>query len=163
MKNSNKEENYLTLEGYQALLSELEKLEKVRRKEVARRIRDAIDFGDLSENSEYADAKEEQAFVEGRIAEIKVAISRVKIIDSASGASGEVSLGKEVELEKLDTAEKCTFRIVGSEEADPARGKISFKSPVGEALLGRRVGEEVLVNTPSGEVRYRVLAIKVVE
>ncbi len=163
MENSNREENYLTLEGYQALLSELEELEKVRRKEVARRIKEAVGFGDLSENSEYTDAKEEQAFIEGRIAEIKAAISRVKIIDSASGASDEVALGREVELEKLDTREKCSFRIVGSEESDPSRGKISFKSPVGKALLGRKVGEEVLVNTPAGEVRYRILAIKVVD
>lgn len=163
MENSNREENYLTLEGYQALLSELEELENVRRKEVARRIKEAVAFGDLSENSEYTDAKEEQAFIEGRIAEIRAAISRVKIIDGASGASDEVALGREVELEKLDTGERCSFRIVGSEESDPSKGKISFKSPVGEALLGRRVGEEVVVCTPGGKVRYRILAVRVVE
>lgn len=163
MENRGNEENYLTLEGYEALLSELEELEKVRRKEVARRIREAVDFGDLSENSEYTDAKEEQAFIEGRIAELKAVLSKVKIIDATSGAKDEVALGREVELEKMDTKEKCAFRIVGSEESDPFKGKISLKSPVGEALLGRKVGEEVSVNTPAGEVRYRILAVRVIE
>lgn len=160
MENKKKEEKYLTLEGYQALLSELEELEKIKRKEVSRRIREAVEFGDLSENSEYTDAKEEQAFIEGRIAEIKSAISGVKIIEGATEREDEVVLGREVYLEKIETGEKCCFRIVGSEEADPSRGKISFKSPVGEALLGKKVGEVVLVHTPAGKVRYRVLAVR---
>ncbi len=161
MERETQEENYLTREGYQSLLSELEELEKVKRREVARRIKEAVDFGDLSENSEYADAKEEQAFIEGRIAEIKAAISGVKIVDGTLGAVDEVTFGREIEVEKLDTKEKFSFRIVGPEEADPARGKISFKSPVGKALLGQKVGKEVLVSTPAGEVRYRILAVRV--
>jgi transcription elongation factor GreA len=154
-----KEEKYLTLEGYQALLSELEELEK-KRKEVSRRIKEAVDFGDLSENSEYTDAKEEQAFIEGRIAAVKAAISGVKIIEESPGKEDEVTLGREVYLEKVGTGERCCFRIVGSEEADPSRGKISYQSPVGKALLGRKVGEEVLVETPAGKVRYLVLAVR---
>ena len=137
---------YLSAEGEQALRNELAELIGVRRPEIATRIHDAKEHGDLSENAEYEEAKNEQAFVEGRIAQIEAMLKTAVIIEA--GGTDHVALGSTVELESPDGRE--TFTIVGSAEARPAAGRISNESPVGRALLGKRAGDEVVVHLPNG-------------
>lgn len=149
----------LTSEGYKKLQEELDYLLKVKRKEVAARIKQSIDFGDLSENSEYDDAKNEQAFVEGRIAHLKELLSNAKFIDHRKTSSNIVSLGSEVKLRDLQTNEKFSYLVVGFAEADPANHKISNESPVGKAILGKKAKEIVEVQTPEGTLKYRILSI----
>ncbi|MDR5696809.1 MAG: transcription elongation factor GreA, partial [Armatimonadota bacterium] len=131
-----------------------------KRREVADRIRQAKAFGDLSENSEYEDAKNEQAFVEGRILTLENLIRNAKLI-SANGPTDQVAIGVRVRLRELDTGEEFEYQIVGSAEADPANDRISNESPVGQALLGRRVGEVVEVIAPAGAVRYEIVRVRV--
>ena len=148
----------LTPEGQTKLEDELKHLETVRRREVGERIKEAKEFGDLSENSEYDDAKNEQAWVESRIIEITAILARATIID-APKKSDKVTLGAKVELESGAGA-KRVYQVVGSAEADPAADKISNESPVGAAIMGRKKGETVKVTTPSGKViDYTILAI----
>lgn len=146
---------YLTKEGFVKIQEELDQL-KERRKAVTNRIEDAIKMGDLSENAEYSDAKEEQAFVEGRIAEIEAIIKSSEIIKKKRTHTN-VSIGSTVKV-KWDKFEK-EFTIVGPEEADPASGIISNESPLGKAFLGAKKGDKVPVNTPRGEVMYSILEI----
>ena len=148
----------LTPEGQTKLEDELKHLETVRRREVGERIKEAKEFGDLSENSEYDDAKNEQAWVESRIIEITAILARATIID-APKKSDKVTLGAKVELESGAGA-KRVYQVVGSAEADPAADKISNESPVGAAILGHKKGDTVKVTTPSGKViEYTILAI----
>lgn len=148
---------YLTQEGYEKLQSELEYLRKVRRQEVARRLHDALAEGDLLENAELEAARNEQAFVEGRILELERMLGSAEIIETAR--SGEVvSLGSRVTIVEGNYPPE-TYHIIDSAEADPSEGKISFKSPLGRALMGRRVGEEVRVNAPDGVLTFRVVEI----
>lgn len=148
---------YLTQEGYERLQTELEYLRKVRRQEVARRLHDALAEGDLLENAELEAARNEQAFVEGRILELERMLGSAEIIETAQ--SGEVvSLGSHVTIVE-DNYPPETYHIIDSAEADPSEGKISFKSPLGRALMGRRVGEEVRVNAPDGVLTFRVVEI----
>ena len=147
--------HYLTKEGHVKILEELDEL-KGRRKLVTGRIEDAIKMGDLSENAEYTDAKEEQAFVEGRIAEIDAILKSSEIIKKKRTHSN-VSVGATVKI-KWDNSEK-TFTIVGPEEANPAEGLISNESPLGKAFLGAKKGDKVPVSTPRGEVMYSILEI----
>lgn len=149
---------FLTLEGRTKLEVELEYLRNVRRREVAQRIHLAKDQGDISDNAEYEDAKNEQAFVEGRILEMEAKLRNSVIIGNEGNSSGLVRLGSKVTI-KDPEGEQVTYAIVGSSEAKPALGKISNESPVGRSLLGRKVGEEVPVRTPGGTVNYTVLAI----
>lgn len=149
----------LTLEGLNKLEKEIEHLKTVRRREIAERIKQALEFGDISENSEYEDAKNEQGFIEGRILAIEKMLRNVRIIDEQEVSLDEVGLGSKVTLLDVETGEQLIYSLVGSAEADPFNGRISNESPVGKALLGRKAGEEIEVNVPVGMLRYRIEAI----
>lgn len=153
-------ETILTPEGLRRLEDELEHLKTVRRKEVAGRIKQSKEFGDLMENSEYEDAKNDQAFVEGRILQLEHMLRNAKVIDNHGVPPDLVAVGSTVRVKDLTTGEDITFMIVGSAEADPDQDKISNESPVGRALLGKRKGDVVQVTVPAGKLRYSVLQIK---
>ena len=152
-------ETLLTAEGLKKLEEELAYYKSVRRIEVSERIKTAIEYGDISENSEYDDAKNEQAFIEGHIVELENKINTAKIIDE-SVKGDVVSVGSKVIV--LDTMynDELEYVIVGSSEADPFNNRISNESPVGKAILGKRKGDEVEVSTPDGPVTFKVLAIQ---
>jgi len=150
----------MTQAGKEKLEQELELLKTVKRKEVVERIKIARSFGDLSENSEYDSAKEEQAFVEGRITTLENMIRNAKIISEDELSSDTVSLGSSVTFIELPDGEEETYTIVGSAEADPFEGKISNDSPIAKSLLGRKIGEEVSVSTPGGEMNVKIISIK---
>lgn len=141
----------LTAEGQIRLEEELRHLETVRRREVGERIKEAKEFGDISENSEYDDAKNEQAWVEGRIAEINVLLANATVVE-APAKSDRVSIGCTVELQDVETGEVHAYQIVGSAEADPAHYRISNESPVGQAIMDAKKGQSVKVATPSGRI-----------
>lgn len=149
----------MTIAGKQKLEQELEHLKQVKRKEVVERIKIARSFGDLSENSEYDSAKEEQAFVEGRITTLENMIRNAKIIEENADNSNAVGLGKTVTFIELPDGEEETYTIVGSAEADPFEGKISNDSPIAKSLLGKQVDDEVTVQTPGGEMFVRIVSI----
>jgi len=155
------EEVFLTREGMEKLEAELQHLKSVRRKEVADRIKEAREYGDIVENSEYDDAKNEQAFVEGRIKDLEKLLRNVQIISEEEGDAGnnEVKIGSTVELKDLESGEKFTYTLVGSAEADPSENKISNESPVGSAILGRKAGEKVEVEVPAGIIEYEIINI----
>jgi transcription elongation factor GreA len=148
----------MTREGKEKLEQELEYLKTVKRKEVVERIKIARSFGDLSENSEYDSAKEEQAFVEGRITTLENMIRNAKIIEGEADTSA-VSLGRTVTFTELPDGDEETYTIVGSAEADPFEGKISNDSPIAKSLLGKKVGDEVTVQTPGGEMLVKIVNI----
>ncbi len=150
----------MTQAGKEKLEHELEQLKTVKRKEVVERIKIARSFGDLSENSEYDSAKEEQAFVEGRITTLENMIRNAKIIGEDEMQSDAVSLGRTVTFIELPDGEEETYSIVGSAEADPFEGKISNDSPIARSLMGKKVGDEVSVQTPGGEMNVRIVLIK---
>jgi transcription elongation factor GreA len=150
----------LTPEGLKNLEEELETIKSVKRREVAERIKLAISYGDISENSEYEDAKNEQAFVEGRILTLEKMLRNARIIQDDEVDTELVSIGATVQLKDLEFDEDVEYTIVGSAEADPAKNKISNESPVGRALLGKAVGSVVDVAVPSGTIQFRVLNIK---
>ncbi len=153
-------ETILTAEGLKKLEDELNNLRTVRRQEVAERLKVAISYGDISENSEYDDAKSEQAFIEGRILELEQMINTATIIDdSASKKKGIVSLGSTVIVKDLETGDEDEYTIVGTTEADPFANRISNESPVGAAILGQKVNTVVQVNTPVGELSYKIIKI----
>ncbi len=149
---------YLTKEGFEKLNTEFEKLTISGRREVADLIKQAKEYGDLSENSEYADAKDKQAFTEGRIAELEHILKNAELIDEIHTDCGAVNVGCTVNVE-LETGE-MEYRIVGSYEADPEKGWISNESPLGQALIGRKKGEEIEVVAPAGTIKYKVKRIK---
>ncbi|WP_404292359.1 transcription elongation factor GreA [Cytobacillus kochii] len=149
----------MTQEGKAKLEQELENLKTVKRKEVVERIKIARSFGDLSENSEYDSAKEEQAFVEGRITTLENMIRNAKIITEDEMKGDAVSLGSTVTFIELPDGEEETYSIVGSAEADPFEGKISNDSPIAKSLIGKKVGEEVSVQTPGGEMSVKITSI----
>ena len=149
----------LTVEGLRKLEQELEHLKSVRRKEVAERIKQAIEFGDISENSEYEDAKNEQAFIEGRILTLEKKLRNARIIDDTGLDIGKVSLGSKVVLKDLECGDVLEYVIVGSMEADPSAAKISNESPVGKAIMGQRIGAVVEVLVPVGLLKYELLEI----
>ncbi|HEY8344601.1 MAG TPA: transcription elongation factor GreA [Bacillota bacterium] len=153
---ANEKETVLTLEGLAKLEKELEYLKTVRRREVAERIKQAIEFGDISENSEYEDAKNEQGFIEGRILSLEKMLRNAKVIDDEEVQTDKVSLGSKVFITDLETNEKLVYTIVGSAEADPSAQRISNESPVGKALLGKGIKEVVEINVPVGILRYRI-------
>lgn len=149
----------LTPEGQVRLEEELRHLETVRRREVGERIKEAKEFGDISENSEYDDAKNEQAWVEGRIAEINMLLANATVIEAPVKAD-RVSIGCTVELQDVETDVVHAYQLVGSAEADPAHDRISNESPVGQAIMGAKKGQSVKVSTPSGrELEYVVKKI----
>jgi transcription elongation factor greA len=149
----------LTKEGKEKLEKELQELKTVRRKEVADRIKQAIDFGDISENSEYDDAKNEQAFIEGRIQELDMMLRNVQIIDEEITQADVISIGSTVSVRDVELDELETYRIVGTVEADPMQNKISNESPVGASLLGKRAGDIVNVPAPIGTIQYEIVEV----
>lgn len=152
----------LTEEGLKNLETELENLKSVKRKEVAEKIKVALSFGDLSENSEYDEAKNEQAIMESRIANITVTLKNARIINDNEVSSEHIHIGSitEVEITMPDgTKSKKEFRIVGSNEAQPSQGRISDESAVGKSLLNRKPGDKVNVEVPAGVMKYEVLSI----
>lgn len=155
-----KKEILLTQEGYQKLEDELEILKTVRRREVADRIKVAISFGDISENAEYDEAKNEQAQVEERIIKLESMIRRAVIIDESKIDSNVVTIGSIVKVNDMDFEEEVEYTIVGSAEVDPYEGKISNESPVGKALLGRTIGDIVDVQVPDGVAKFEILEIR---
>jgi transcription elongation factor GreA len=150
----------LTREGLEKLEKELEELKTTRRREVAARIKQAIEFGDISENSEYEDAKNEQAFIEGRILTLEQMLRNARVIDGERAGTDEVTLGSTVLLKDLEYGDEVEYTIVGSVEADPGAHKISNESPVGKAILGQRKGSIVEVSVPAGLLRYQILDIR---
>ncbi|MDY0408540.1 transcription elongation factor GreA [Virgibacillus soli] len=151
---------YMTHEGKEKLDQELLFLKTEKRQEVVERIKIARDFGDLSENSEYDSAKEEQAFVESRIAQIEKMIRNAVIIENDENESNVVTLGKSVTFQELPDGDEETYQIVGSAEADPFEGKISNDSPIAKSILGHEVGAEVTVTTPGGEFQVKILKVE---
>lgn len=149
----------LTPEGLQKIEVKLEHLKSIRRQEVAERIKQAIGFGDISENSEYDDAKNEQAFIEGEILELEKIIRSARLIDSCDIKSGEVGIGTTVKLKDVEFGDIDVYTIVGSAEAEPVKNRISNESPVGRAVLGRKTGDTVTVNVPDGKIKYKIMEI----
>ena len=150
----------LTPQRLQELQEELNYLKTVREREVAEQIKEARAFGDLSENSEYDEAKNEQGKLYSRIAEVEEILANYVIIEESPISENAVSLGSQVKVKDRETGEEETYRIVGSQEADPMNGRISEDSPFGRALLGKEVGDEVEVEAPMGTLRYQVLDIQ---
>ena len=150
----------LTPEGLEKLKQEIEYLSTEKRREVAERIKEAREFGDISENSEYDDAKNEQYLLERRISEVQRRLRSAKVVDPAGAEAGSVDLGTRVTLRRVGKGEERTFQIVGSNESDPGSGKLSHSSPVGRAVLKRRVGEKVTVTTPRGATEYEIVSVE---
>ncbi len=149
----------VTKEGLKALHEELEFLQTTRRKQVAGRLKEAISYGDLSENSEYEEAKNEQAFVEGRIIELEEMIKTAKVVDEKAHSKQVVEIGTKVTVRNTKTQDSVEVTIVGSTESDPFNGRISNEAPLGAALMGSKVGDSVTVMMPSGQAEYEVLKL----
>ena len=151
----------LTKEGYEILEKELKHLKTVKRKEVAEKINQALAFGDLSENAEYEEAKNEQAFIEGRILVLEEKLMKATIVEEQTGGNSEkIHLGVRVMLENLNSGKQIEYSIVDSVGANPSLQKISFESPLAQALIGKTKGDEIELKVPAGMVRYRVIDIK---
>ena len=155
---STNEPVYLTAEGIKDLRQELDHLVSVKRPALAKRLRHAIQQGDLSENADYTAAKEEQGFLEGRIQQIEAMLLRAKIIEE-NGPTDKVGLGCRVTVIEEGLDEEEVFQIVGPAEARPAEGKISYESPLGQTLMGRKVGNHVTVEAPGGEIVFKIIGI----
>ena len=153
------EEILLTQEGFDKIVAEHDHLVAVGRKEVAEKLKEAISYGDLSENSEYDAAKNEQAELEIKILQLEDKIRKAKIIDGSEAADDQVSIGQNVKIKDMADGDIMEFKIVGVSEADPVEGKISNDSPVGAALLGKKAGELVEVQTPDGIREYTIIDI----
>jgi transcription elongation factor GreA len=153
------DETYLTPEGAARLKAELEKLKGPQRQALAKRLREAIQMGDLSENADYHKAKEDQAFLEGRIQELEQILHNAVIIEEYVGPREVVSIGARVTIQEEDFPAEI-YHLVGAQEADPANGKISHESPIGRALLNHRVGEVVEAETPGGKLKFKILKIE---
>ena len=147
----------LTYDGLKNMEAELENLKTVRRKDVAEKIKEARGQGDLSENAEYDAAKEEQAEIEARIVQLEKMLRNAEVIDEEEGAKDTISLGTTVTVLDVEFDEEMEYTIVGSAEADPMNGRISNESPVGMALLGRKKDDIIMIETPDGEVEFKVL------
>ncbi len=150
----------LSAERLEELKTELNYLKTVREKEVAEQIKEARSFGDLSENSEYDEAKNEQGKLYSRIAEVEAILSNYVIIEDHTKDPDAVRLGSRITVKDLEFGDEETYQVVGSQEADPMNGRISEESPFGKALLGHKVGEKVLVEAPSGAVHYEIMKIE---
>jgi transcription elongation factor GreA len=150
----------LTQDGYDKLKATIEELETTKRREVADRIREAREFGDISENSEYDDAKNEQALVESRIARLKEQLRAARVIDTSDIPKDVVSIGSKVKVKDLDDGDTVEYQIVGSAEADPSAKRLSNESPVGRAVLGHKKGDVIEVAVPAGALRLQIMSIK---
>ncbi|GBG07426.1 transcription elongation factor GreA [Paenibacillus agaridevorans] len=156
-----KEELILTAEGLKKIEDELEELKTVKRKELAQRLKVAISYGDLKENSEYHSAKDDQAFMETRILQLERMLKIARVVDAGSIALDKVGVGSIVTLNDIEFNEKIDYQVVGPAEADVADNKISYESPLGQELMGKKVGDIINVNAPVGIIRYELLEIKV--
>lgn len=156
----NEKEIILTPEGLKKLEEELEHLKSVKRREVAERIKIAIGYGDISENSEYDDAKNEQAFVEGRVITLEKMLRNARIINNEDVDLNAVSIGSIVTLKDLEYGDTVEYTIVGTAESDPFQNKISNESPVGKSILGKQKGSVVEVSVPAGTIQYEIIDIK---
>lgn len=150
----------LTPDEIKKLEEELEHLKSVKRAEVAERIKVAIGYGDLSENSEYEDAKNEQGFIEGRINTLENMLRNARVVQMDDVTTDVVSIGSTVRLKDLEFDEEEEYTIVGSAGSDPDQNRISYESPVGQALLGKKIGDTIEVQVPAGVIQYKILAIK---
>lgn len=155
------DEVILTQEGLEKLEEELKELKTVKRKELAERLKLAISYGDLKENSEYHSAKDDQAFMETRILILEKMLTKARVISSDNMDSNQVSIGSTVILNDLEFAEKIEYQLVGPAEADVSNNKISYESPLGKELMGKEVGSVIHVNAPMGVIKYELLEIKV--
>ncbi len=153
------EVSYLTAEGYARLKKELEELKGPTRLQLSARLRAAIQMGDLSENADYIQAKEEQGFIEGRILELDAILRNFRIIDESSHARDKVDLGAVITIQE-DDFEPETYHLVGPKEANPSKGFISHESPIGRALLGHKVGDLVAAETPGGTLQLKIISIE---
>lgn len=149
----------ITEDGLAKLKQELETLKTTGRADIAEKIKVARGYGDLSENSEYDEAKNEQAKIEARIVELESMLKNVEIIEDVRGSANTVVIGVKVKALDMEFDEECEYRVVGSTEANPLEGKISDESPLGKALLGKTVGDEVIVEAPAGELKFKILEI----
>ena len=150
--------NYLTPEGEEKLKAELEELKGPRREELSKRLRSAIQMGDLSENADYHKAKEDQGFLEGRIQELEYLVRNAVVIEKNTNKD-TVGVGSHITIQEADYPAE-TYHMVGSKEADPRNGRISHESPIGSALMDHRVGDEVEVETPAGKIKFKILKIE---
>ena len=153
------EQAYLTKQGEADLRNELKELVKVKRPELAQRLKEAIAQGDLKENADYHDAKEQQGFIEGRIQHIEAILRHATVVEE-QGPSDKVRIGSTVVIREDGTDEDEEYKIVGSAEANPRERKISQKSPIGEALLGKKKGQKVRVETPDGSVKFKIIDVR---
>ncbi len=149
----------ITEDGLIKLKEELETLKTQGRTDIAEKIKVARGYGDLSENSEYDEAKNEQAKIEARIVELEAMLKNIEIIEDVKGSAKTVVLGVKVKALDMEFDEECEYRVVGSTEANPLEGKISDESPLGKALLGKKIGDEVIVDAPAGELKFKILEI----
>jgi len=152
-------EIFLTAEGLKKIEEEYDELRTIRRKEVADRIKQALAFGDISENSEYDEAKNEQARLEERIAKLERTLRNARVIDDEDISAEVVTIGSRVKVRDIEFDEEIEYTIVGSAEADPYEEKISNESPVGKALIGRKAGDIVEVQVPDGVIKYEIISI----
>ena len=150
----------LTEEGLEKIKKELHELKTVKRKEIAEKISSAVTFGEIAENAEYRAAKNEQAFIEGRILTLEKIIENCELIDKSKNDNHFVSPGSEIVVEDLKKKEKINYTLVDYVESDPGSGKISIASPIGKAVLGKKVGEKVKIRVPAGNIHYKILEIK---
>jgi transcription elongation factor GreA len=150
----------LTKEGYEKLKQEIDYLRNDKRREVAERIRIAREFGDIAENAEYDDAKNEQAMLEHRIAQLEERLLAARVIEKKEISKDAVSVGSHVRLRDIDAKKTLEYHIVGSAEANPTENKLSNESPVGKAILGRKKGETVEVTTPRGALKFKIMEIR---
>jgi transcription elongation factor GreA len=150
----------LTSEGHKKLTEEIEHLSTVKRREVAERIKQAREFGDIAENAEYDDAKNEQAMLEHRIATLEDRLKSARVVNKKEIPTGVVAVGTKVKLRDVDAKETIEYRIVGSAEANPAEHKLSNESPVGKAIIGKKKGETVEVAAPRGSLKFKIMDIK---
>lgn len=156
----NEKKYVMTYEGVKKLEDELEHLKTVKRKEITEKIKVALSFGDLSENAEYDEAKNEQAFVEGRIVQLENMLKNATIVDESEISTDIVSIGSIVKVKDYEFDEEVEYIIVGSAEADPLNNKISNESPVGSGLVGKKVGDVIEIQVPDGVSKYEILGIR---
>ncbi|MEJ8304972.1 transcription elongation factor GreA [Saccharibacillus sacchari] len=154
------EEVVLTQEGFDKLQAELDDLKYVKRKELAARIKLAISYGDLKENSEYHSAKDDQGFMETRIMILEKMLVKARIVDTSDNDSSAIGVGSNVVLKDIEFGDTLDYQVVGPAEADVANGKISYESPLGKALMGKAVGDKIDVEAPMGMIHYELLEIK---
>ncbi len=153
------EKHYLTVEGEKRLRAELEELKGPARDAIAKRLRSAIQMGDLTENADYIKAKEDQGFLEGRIRELEFVLSKATIVENNGDGYESVEVGATVKVQE-DESPPEVYYIVGSKEADPKNGRISNESPIGKAMMGKKAGDVVTVETPAGEISIKIIEVK---